>query len=102
MDEKELIERLVEVEQRAKSNTKRIDDHDGKLEDIHDLTYAVKELATETKLMREDVNSLNNRVANIESEPAKEYKDIKKSIRNQVIAFIVGVILSAIGAFIFK
>ena len=52
MEEKELIERLVQVEQRAKSNTKRLDEHDEKLEDIHDLTYAVKELANETKLMR--------------------------------------------------
>lgn len=102
MEDKELIERLVEVEQRSKSNTKRIDEHDAKLEDIHDLTYAVKELANETKLMREDVNNLNNRVANIESEPAKEYKDIKKNVRNQIISFVVGVILTAIGAFIFK
>lgn len=102
MEDKELIERLVEVEQRAKSNTKRIDEHDNKLEDIHDLTYAVKELANETKLMREDVNNLNNRVANIESEPAKEYKDIKKNIRNQIITFILGAILSGIGVMIFK
>ena len=102
MEDKELIERLVEVEQRAKSNTKRIDEHDGKLEDIHDLTFAVKELANETKLMREDVNNLNSRVANIESEPAKEYKDIKKNIRNQIITFIAGAILSGIGVMIFK
>ena len=102
MEDKELIERLVEVEQRAKSNTKRIDEHDNKLEDIHDLTYAVKELANETKLMREDVNNLNSRVANIESEPAKEYKDIKKNIRNQIITFILGAILSGIGVMIFK
>ncbi len=102
MEDKELIERLVEVEQRAKSNTKRIDEHDEKLEDIHDLTFAVKELANETKLMREDVNNLNNRVANIESEPAKEYKDIKKNIRNQIITFILGAILSGIGVMIFK
>lgn len=102
MEEKELIERLVQVEQRSKSNTKRIDEHDGKLEDIHDLTFAVKELANETKLMREDVNNLNNRVANIESEPAKEYKDIKKNIRNQIITFILGAILSGIGVMIFK
>lgn len=102
MEDKELIERLVQVEQRSKSNTKRIDEHDEKLEDIHDLTYAVKELANETKLMREDVNNLNNRVANIESEPAKEYKDIKKNMRNQIITFILGAILSGIGVMIFK
>nr|DAJ09199.1 MAG TPA: hypothetical protein [Caudoviricetes sp.] len=45
MEEKELIERIVQVEQKSKSNIKRLDEHDEKLEDIHDLTYAVKELA---------------------------------------------------------
>lgn len=102
MEEKELIERLVQVEQRSKSNTIRLDEHDNKLEDIHELTYAVKELANETRCMREDVNNLSNRVTNIESEPAREYKDIKKSIRNQIISFIVGAILAAIGVMIFK
>lgn len=102
MEEIELIERLVQVEQRSKSNTKRIDEHDSKLEDIHDLTYAVKELANETKLMREDVNSLSNRVASIESEPAENYKNTKKEIKKQTIAFIVGAILTAIGSIIFK
>ena len=102
MQEKELIERLVQVEQRSKSNTKRLNEHDEKLEDIHDLTYAVKELANETKLMREDVNGLNTRVANIENEPAKDYKEIKKNIRNQIITFILGAMLTGISVIIFK
>lgn len=94
MEEKELIERLVQVEQRAKSNTKRLDEHDSKLEDIHDLTYAVKELANETKYMREDVNGLSTRVANIENEPAEDYKETKKNKKNQIITFILGAILA--------
>ena len=102
MEDKELIERLVEVEQRSKSNTKRLNEHDEKLEDIHDLTYAVKELANETKLMREDVNGLNTRVANIENEPAQNYKEIKKNIRNQIITFILGALLAGVSVMIFK
>jgi hypothetical protein len=102
MQEKELIERLVQVEQRSKSNTKRLNEHDEKLEDIHDLTYAVKELANETKLMREDVNGLNTRVANIENEPAQNYKEIKKNIRNQIITFILGALLAGVSVMIFK
>ena len=102
MEEKELIERLLQVEQRAKYNTKRLDEHDEKLEDIHDLTYAVKELANETKLMREDVNGLNKRVASIENEPAEDYKEIKKNIRNQIITFVLGAILAGVSVMIFK
>lgn len=109
MQEKELIERLVENEQRGKSNTKRIDEHDekfkdidNKLEDIHELTYSIKEIATETKLMREDVNKLDTRVGNIEKEPAQEYKDTKKAIRNQIICTIAGAIIGGLIALIMK
>ena len=102
MEDKELIERLVQVEQTTKTNTEKLKEHEEKLEDIHDLTYAVKELANETKLMREDVNELNTRVANIENEPAKDYKEIKKNIRNQIITFILGAMLTGISVIIFK
>lgn len=67
--EKDYTEKIIETEQRSKSNTKRLDEHDNKfkevdckLEDIHELTYSIKEIATETKLMREDVNKLDTRV----------------------------------------
>lgn len=107
--EKVDIIKLQETEDRSKSNSKRLDEHDKKfkemsekLEDIHELTYSVKTIANETKLMREDVNKLDTRVASIESEPAKDYKEIKKNIRNQIITFILGAILSAVSVMIFK
>lgn len=107
--EKEYIERIVEIEQRSKSNTKRIDEHDAKfkeinnkLEDTHELTYAIKEIATEVKLMREDVNKLDTRVGNIEKEPAQDYKDTKKAIRNQIICTIAGAIIGGLIALIMK
>lgn len=107
--EKEYIEKMVETEQRSKSNTKRLDEHDikfkeinNKLEDTHELTYAIKEIATEVKLMREDVNKLDTRVGNIEKEPAQDYKDTKKAIRNQIICTIAGTIIGGLIALIMK
>lgn len=107
--EKEYIERIVETEQRSKSNTKRLDEHDikfkeinNKLEDTHELTYAIKEIATEVKLMREDVNKLDTRVGNIEKEPAQDYKEVKKAIRDKIILSIVGAIVGAVIALIMK
>lgn len=98
--EKADIIKLQEVEDRSKSNTKRLDKYDvkfremsEKLEDIHELTYSVKTIANETKLMREDVNKLDVRVGDIEREPAKEYKESKKEIRKQIISFVLGIIL---------
>lgn len=107
--EKADIIKLQETEDRSKSNTKRLDEHDlkfkeinNKLEDTHELTYAIKEIATEVKLMREDVNKLDTRVGNIEKEPAQDYKDTKKAIRNQIICTIAGTIIGGLIALIMK
>lgn len=107
--EKTDIIKLQETEDRSKSNTKRLDEHDvkfkeidNKLEDIHELTYSIKEIATEVKLMREDVNKLDTRVGNIEKEPAQDYKDTKKAIRNQIICTIAGAIIGGLIALIMK
>ncbi len=93
MQDKEYLEKLIETESRSKSNTKRLDDHDKKLEDIHELTYAVKELANETKLMREDVNKMDSRLNVLEEKPLKEYEKTKAQVIKQVVSFIVGIIL---------
>ena len=74
------VERLVAVEERAKSNTKRLDEAERKIEDIHDLTYSIKELATETKRLREDVNKIDNRLNTLEEKPAKNWEDLMKTI----------------------
>lgn len=74
------LERLVAVEERAKSNTKRLDEAERKIEDIHDLTYSIKELATETKRLREDVNKIDNRLNTLEEKPAKNWEDLMKTI----------------------
>ena len=72
------------------------------VKDIHELTYGVKEIATEVKLMRTDVNKLDDRVATIEKEPQSEYKEIKKQIRNTTISVILGAIIGAIIALLSK
>lgn len=41
--EKEELERLVETEQRSKSNTKRLDKLEPKVDDIHSLALSVRQ-----------------------------------------------------------
>ncbi len=99
MDDKELLAR---VDESTKSAHKRIDKLEDMVKDIHELTYGVKEIATEVKLMRTDVNKLDDRVATIEKEPQSEYKEIKKQIRNTTISVILGAIIGAIIALLSK
>ena len=64
MQEKELIERLVQNEQRGKSNTKRLDEHDERLEKLED-TYSIME-------------KMDYRIGNVESNLTEIKADIQK------------------------
>lgn len=56
--------RLTEVEQRAKSNTNRLNEHDEILKSNSEMIGAIKELATEVKYMRGDLNETVERLGN--------------------------------------
>lgn len=90
---KEELERLVEADQRSKSNTKRLDKLELKVDDIHNLALSVQAMATEMKAMREDMTNIDNRVLAIEAKPSKKLDSIWGFV---VSAFVGGVI-----AFIF-
>lgn len=94
MQEKELIERLVETEQRSKSNTKRIDELETEVKENRELTVAVKEIATEMKHVREEQTDINKRLKVIEEKPVKEYEETKAKVKWQIIGFGLGIILT--------
>lgn len=95
--EEKYIEKIIETEQRSKSNTKRLDEHDKKIDDIHNLTIAVKEIATEMKAMREDVNKIDKRVLAIEDKPSKRMDLIWGYIVSTLIGGIIGFVLFKLG-----
>jgi len=96
MDRKD-IEKLQEIDDRSKSNTKRLDKLEPKVEDIHNLTIAVKEIATETKLMREDMNKIDKRVIAIEEKPSKRIEQMIGYILSALICGLIGFALAKIG-----
>lgn len=73
-------ERLVKVEENTKSNQHRIDALEKKVENIHELTISVKEIAIETRATREDVNDVNQRLKKVEEKPGKNWENLTKII----------------------
>lgn len=95
--ERKDIEKLQEIDDRSKTNSERLDKLEPKVEDIHNLTIAVKEIATETKLMREDMNKIDKRVIAIEKRPAKRIEQIIGYILSAFIGGIIGYIFLKLG-----
>lgn len=96
MEDKELIERLVETEQRSKSNTKRLDDVEAEVKENRELTVAVKEIATEMKHIREEQTDINKRLKVIEEKPSQNWDKIVTTIIGTIVGAIVGGIIGLI------
>lgn len=87
MDEKH-IQTLIEVEQRSKSNTHRIDELEKETKNNNDLALSVKELTVEIKYMRKDyqelakkhteeVRAIDTRLSQVENKPVNDWERLK-------------------------
>lgn len=111
MEEKELIERLVENEQRTKSLEHRVDDAEieiGKIKDenkvMHEMNTNIAVMLNEMKSMNEKVDSTNAKVDNTNKKVdglQKEVTDIKLQPAHKwnkvvwlTISGVVGFVLS--------
>lgn len=90
-------QRLTAVEERSKSNTKRLD----KLEETTD---AISRLATSMEVMAErqeqvasTVDKLDGKVTAMEQKPAKRWDGLVDKIIWAIVAAVIGFLLARIG-----
>lgn len=93
----DINERIIKLEENVKSNQHRLNEHDKKIEDLHSLTCSVKELAVETKLMREDVNKMDNRLNALEEKPGKNWDSLTKIVLTRNCYSCSGLFFSKVG-----
>ncbi len=97
-------ERLVQVEDRAKSNTKRLDDHDNEIEELKK-TYAIMEkMNYRMENVEKSVISINDKLDKHEEEINKTDKEKSKKwdklidyIFYSVIAVILVLVYTKLG-----
>lgn len=100
MTEEKLLEienRLTKVEARAESNTHRLDEHDEAIKENSNLIGAIKELATETKYMREDLNETIERLNKLESKDGDKWDKFKWLIVAGLVTIILGYLAVQLG-----
>jgi len=104
MNTDELMEKLVETEQRSRSNTHRLDKLTERVNVLDRLTTAVEVMATEQKHQGEtmseiktDVNALGQKVDVMEKKPGKRWEGIVDKAIWAVIAAVIGFLLARLG-----
>lgn len=89
--------RLTETEARSRSNTKRLDEHDEAIKEQSELIVAIKELAIETKYMREELNEAVERLNKLESKDGDKWDKFKWLIVSGLVTIILGYIAVSVG-----
>lgn len=103
MNELEIEHRITEVEQRAKSNTHRINKLEPIVEEIHTMSKTMVELVGEVKHTNENVCALDekidrmdSRVDEMERAPAEDAKKYKSVAITAIISTVAGALASGL------
>ena len=104
MTSEEMAVKLAEVEQRARSNTRRVEKLELQTEATQSIATSVeilvKEQQHQTEAMleiRADVAKLDGKVDALEKKPAKKWESAAESIAKVVLGAIAALVLSRIG-----
>lgn len=84
--ELEFAEKLVELDQRSKSNTHRLEAVEKNQEALNQIATSVAVMAEQQKNISKKVDNIDNKVDAIESKPAKRWE----SIVDKLIWLVVG------------
>lgn len=94
MTEKEAAIKLTDLENRAKSNSHRLD----KLEEGHEaigrLATAVEVMAKSMERIEIDVSKLDTKVEALEQKPGKQWESTVKILATAVISVLVGFVFA--------
>ena len=86
--------RLTEVEERAKSNSHRLDEVEKKQNDLSELVGTVKVLATKEEQVEKDVKEIKSDVKMLTSKPASRWDNLVNQIITILVAAAAGFFLS--------
>lgn len=89
--------RLTAVEDRAKSNTKRVDELEKRQDDLDDLVTTVKVLATREENVENDVKEIKKDVKDLTGKSGKRWDDLVDKFVWAIAAACLGFILAQIG-----
>lgn len=89
--------RLTEVEDRAKSNQRRIEEMEKRQDNLDELVGTVKVLAVREQAVENDVKEIKSDVKMLTSKPGKRWEKAMETILTVVLGAVVGFILAQIG-----
>lgn len=98
MNDAELEHRLTEIEQRSKSNTRRIDKLEQIQSELKAISTTLVKVGDKVEYLGKSVNYLSDKVEATEEQPKKTLGTIKSAIITSIISGLIATAISVIFA----
>lgn len=89
--------KIVEIDQRSKSNTHRINDLEEDNRALHQLATSVEVLATKQETIEANVTEIKEDVKSLKSLPAGRWEALVKAVVTAIVGALVGFALAHAG-----
>ena len=92
MDDKDIIKTLTEVEQRARSNTRRIDRLEARQDDLEKLTETVATMQAELKSVVTLVGETKQAVKELQAKPGRWWDRLLTALLTALAGYLLGLV----------
>ena len=89
--------RLAAVEERAKSNSHRLDEVEDRQNNLEELVGTVKVLAVREEAVEKDVKEIKSDVKSLTNKPAQRWESLVTQVISILVATLVGFLLAKFG-----
>ena len=86
--------RLIETESRSKSNMKRLNALEDKVENLHELTLAISQVSSEVKGIRTDMEEVKEEVKRVTGRPGQWWDKLVAAGLGALASGIVAAVLA--------
>lgn len=97
MDDDGIQAKIVEIDQRSKSNTHRINDLEEDNRALHTLATSVEVLATKQDTIESTVQEIRTDVKELKSVPGSKWEALVKAVVTAIVGALVGFALAHAG-----
>ncbi len=94
MNQDEIAEKVIEVDQRSKSNKYRLDKVEERQGNLEQLTNAFAKMETEQSYIKKDVGEIKADVKTLAEKPAKRWESIVSAAVTVIVGALIGYLLS--------
>ena len=95
--EEKYIEKIISTEDRSKSNTKRLDEHDEQIKELSNVYVALTKTYDKVDKIESDVSEMKTDLKEIKDTPKKKLNMIWGYVVSGVIGIIIGFIAMKLG-----